>query len=191
MFTLTSLFLFDHLQIALIHGPNISGSYADFSLQHCILLLSPVPSTTGCCFCFGSITSFFLELFLHWSPVAYGAPTDLGSSSFIVLSFCYFILFMGFSSQEYWSGLPFPSPVDQVLSDLSNMICPSWVAPHPRVWLSFTELDKAVVHVIRLASWVPDELWMEVRDIVQKTGSKNIPKEKKCKTAKWMSEEAL
>ena len=38
---------------------------------------------------------------------------------------------------------------------------------------------------------VPDELWMEVRDIVQETGSKTIPKEKKCKTAKWLSEVAL
>ena len=38
---------------------------------------------------------------------------------------------------------------------------------------------------------VPDELWMEVRDIVQDTGIKNIPMEKKCKKAKWLSEEAL
>ena len=38
---------------------------------------------------------------------------------------------------------------------------------------------------------VPDELWMEVRDIVQETGSKTIPKKKKCKKAKWLSEEAL
>ena len=38
---------------------------------------------------------------------------------------------------------------------------------------------------------VPDELWMEVPDIVQQTGSKTIPKKKKCKTAKWLSEEAL
>ena len=44
------------------------------SLQHWTLLLSPAPSTTGCCFCFSSIPSFFLELFLHWSPVAYWAP---------------------------------------------------------------------------------------------------------------------
>ena len=80
------------------------------SLQHQTLLLSPVTSTTGCCFYFGSIPSFFLELFLHWSPVAYLAPTDLGSSSFSVLSFCLFILFIGFSRKEYWSGLPFPSP---------------------------------------------------------------------------------
>ena len=60
----------------------------------------PVPSTTGC-FCFHSIPSFFLELFFHWSPVAYWAHTDLGSSSFSVLSFCLFILLMGFSRQEY------------------------------------------------------------------------------------------
>ena len=38
---------------------------------------------------------------------------------------------------------------------------------------------------------VPDELWMEVRDIVQKTRIKTIPKKKKCKKAKWLSEEAL
>ena len=38
---------------------------------------------------------------------------------------------------------------------------------------------------------VPDELWTEVRDIVQKTGIKTIPKKKKCKKAKWLSEELL
>ena len=38
---------------------------------------------------------------------------------------------------------------------------------------------------------VPDELWMEVRDIVQGTVIKIIPMEKNCKTAKWLSEEAL
>ena len=38
---------------------------------------------------------------------------------------------------------------------------------------------------------VPDELWTEFCDIVQETGIKNIPKEKKCKKAKWLSEEAL
>ena len=38
---------------------------------------------------------------------------------------------------------------------------------------------------------VSDELWTEVRDIVQETGIKTIPMEKKCKKAKWLSEEAL
>ena len=92
------------------------------SSQHQTLLLSPVTSTTGCCFCFSSIPSFFLELFLHWSLVAYSAPTNLGSSSFSVLSFCLFILFMRFSRQEYWSGLPFPSPEDHILSELSKVV---------------------------------------------------------------------
>ena len=38
---------------------------------------------------------------------------------------------------------------------------------------------------------VPDELWTEVHEVVQKTGIKTIPKKKKCKKAKWLSEEAL
>ena len=38
---------------------------------------------------------------------------------------------------------------------------------------------------------MPDELWTEVRDIVQETGIKSIPKKKKCKKAKWLSGEAL
>ena len=38
---------------------------------------------------------------------------------------------------------------------------------------------------------MPDELWMEVCDIVQETGIKTIPKKKKCKKEKWLSEEAL
>ena len=42
------------------------------SLQHWTLRPSPVISTTGCCFPFGSVSSFFLELFLYSSPVAYG-----------------------------------------------------------------------------------------------------------------------
>ena len=55
----------------------------------------------------------------NWSDLAavaaaaYWAPTDLWSSSFSILSFCLFILFMGFSRQEHWSGLPFPSPMHE------------------------------------------------------------------------------
>ena len=47
----------------------------------------------------------------------------------------------------------------------------------------FKELD--------LIDRVPDELWTEVYDIVQETGNKTIHKKKKCKKAKWLSEEAL
>ena len=125
------------------------------SLQHRTLLPSPVTSTPGCCFCFGSIPSFFLELFLHWSPVAYWAPTDLGSSSFSVLTFCLFILFMGFLRQEHWSGLPVPSPVDHILSGPSTMTHPTWVALCT-VAHGFIGLDKAVVHAISLVSF----LWL-------------------------------
>ena len=130
-----------------------------WSLQHQALLLSPITSKTECCFCSGSVTSFFLELLLHWSPVAYWAPSDLGSSSFRALSFCFFILFMGFSRQEYWSGLPYPSPMDHVWSELSTMIRPSWVSLHEMAH-SFTELEKAVVHVVRLVSFL--WLWLSV-----------------------------
>ena len=93
------------------------------------------------------------------SPVAYWAPTNLGCSSLSVLSFCLFIWFMGFSRQKYWSGLPFLSPVDRILSELSTMICPSWVALRGMAH-SFTELDKAVVHVIRVVSFL--WLWFSV-----------------------------
>ena len=113
------------------------------SLQHQTLFLSPVTPTTGYCFCFGSMPSFFLELFLHWSPEAYGAPTDLGSSSFSILSFCLFLMFMGFSRQEYWS-------VCHSLLQWTTFFqtSPPWPAclelPHT-AWLSLIELDKAVV----------------------------------------------
>ena len=123
------------------------------SLQHRTLLLSPVTFTAGYCFCFDSIPSIFLELFLHWFPVAYWAPTDLGFS-FSILSFCLFILFMGLSRQEYWSGLSFPFPMYHILSDLCTMTRLSWVAPW--AWLSFLELDKAVVLV-----WVDQLVFCE------------------------------
>ena len=44
---------------------------------------------------------------------------------------------------------------------------------------------------IDLIDRVPDEIWMDIHDIVQETGIKTIPMEKKCKEAKWLSEEAL
>ena len=51
---------------------NIPGSYAILFVQHQTLLLSPVPSATGCCFCLGSISSFFLEFYTTPS----GVPRD-------------------------------------------------------------------------------------------------------------------
>ena len=130
------------------------------SLQHQTLLLSPVPSTTGYCFCFGSIPSFFLQLFLHWSPVTYWTPTNLRSSSFSVLSFCLFILFMGFSWQECWSALPFPSPVDHILSGLSTMTPPSWVAPFSMAYFHWVGQGYGLCDQIGQFSVIMVSVWL-------------------------------
>ena len=54
-----------------------------------------------------------------------------------------------------------------------------------------TQWKREIFKGLDLIDRVPDELWMEVFDIVQETGIKTIPMEKKCKKAKWLSEEAL
>ena len=142
--------LFNHFQFTLIHEPNIPGSYAILLFIASNLASITVLFTTGCCFGFGSIPLFFLELFLHWSPVTFWAPTNLGSSSFSVLSFCLFIL--------SWGSLGKNTEV--VCHSLLQwttfcQTSPPWPGhlgwPHT-AWLSFIELYKAVVHVIRLAS---------------------------------------
>ena len=93
--TLPSLWPSSHIRTRLLERPSVSqfsctvvsNSLWPHGLQHARLpCLSPTP------FFFGSVSSFFLELFLHCYPVAYWAPTDLGSSSFSFLSFCLFIL---------------------------------------------------------------------------------------------------
>ena len=99
------------------------------SLQQWTLLSSQDAIIAVHYFCFDSASSFLLELFLCSSSVAYWVPTNLGSSSFSVISFCLFILFMGFSRPKCWSGLPSPSPLDHILSDLPTMTCLSWVGP--------------------------------------------------------------
>ena len=63
------------------------------------------------------------------------------------------MLLIGFLRQEYWSGLPFPPPVDHVLTELSTMTHPSWEALHGMAY-SFTELGKVAVHVISLVSFL-------------------------------------
>ena len=79
------------------------------SLQHWTLFPSPVTSTTGYWFCFGSVPSIFLELFLHSSPVACWALTDLGRSSFSVLSFLPFHTVHGVLKARIpkWFAIPF------------------------------------------------------------------------------------
>ena len=60
-------------------------------------------------------------------------------------------------------------------------------AVFPPCYLKVTNRFKGLDMIDR----VPEELWMEVRDIVQEIGIKTIPKNRKCKKAKWLSEEAL
>ena len=56
----------------------------------------------------------------------------------------------------------------------------------------YHKAQRSQVHIpIQLIDRVPEELWTEVHDIVQETGIKTILKKKKCKKAKWLSEEAL
>ena len=87
-------------QFALIHGPNIPGSYAVwlFTMLFTASNFTSITSHTHnwVLFLLWFISSFFLELFLCWSPVAYWAPANLRSSSFRVI--------------------PFPSPMDHILA---------------------------------------------------------------------------
>ena len=110
------------------------------SLQHRTLLLSPVTSTVGIVF------ALALSLHSFWS---YFSTSILGiyqSCEFIFQCpiFLPFHTVHGFSRQEYWSGLPFSSPVDHILSELSTVTHLSWVALQGMAH-SFIELDKAVV----------------------------------------------
>ena len=120
------------------------------------------------CFSLGLASALLLGLYPCSSPAVCCASTDLGRLFcvisfcvhacmsylfFCVIAFCLFIVFVGFSRQEYWSGLPFPSPVEHVLSELSTVTCLSGVAV-PVIAHSFIELDKAVIHLISLVSFL-------------------------------------
>ena len=62
---------------------------------------------------------------------------------------------------------------------------------YPLTWVSLTMEMRNRFKGLDLIDRVPDELWNEVRDIVQETGIKTIPMEKKCTKAKWLPGEAL
>ena len=141
--------LFDHFQFTLIHGPNILDSYA-------VLLFT----TSDFTFITSQIHNwvfFFLSLCLF---ILSGGISPLISSSllrtyqpgefiFQCPVFLRFHTFRGVLKAGILKWLPFPSPEDHILSDLSTITCPSWVALHSMAH-SFTESDEAVVHVISL-----------------------------------------
>ena len=124
------------------------------SLQNCTLLPSAVTSTTGRCFHFGSASPFFLELFLHSSPVAYWAPTDLSNSSFSVTSFAF--SYCSWGSQDKNTEVVCHSLLQWIMFCLN---CPLWPVrlrwPYT-AWLIASLLYKVVVHVISLVSF----LWL-------------------------------
>ena len=145
------------------------------SLQHQSLFLSPITSTTGCYFCFSSISSFFLELFLNSCSIAYWVTTVLGRQAFSVLSLCVFILFMGFSKQEYSSGLPFPFLVDHIfrtlLHDMSVLGGLKWHGSEFH-WVRqgcgpFDQFDKFSVTVVFILSTLS---WRRIRDLLKLPG---------------------
>ena len=115
-------------------GLTIQGPMLYCSLQHWVSLLLWDTSTTACHFCFGPTASSFqylLVIALYSSPVAHLIPYNLGGGSYSgVTPFCLFMLFMGFSQQEYRRCLPFPPPVDHVLSELSSMTHLFWMVLH-------------------------------------------------------------
>ena len=128
----------------------ISGSYAICSFQHRALLLSPVTYTAGCCFHFGFVCSLFLELFLHFSPVAYWAPTDLVNSSLSIISF-YVVHGVLKGRILKWLAIPFSSGPHFVKTLHHD---PSVLDGLHSMAHSFIELIKAVIHVLSLVSFL-------------------------------------
>ena len=122
------------------------------SLQHWSFITRHIHNWTSfllwanCFILYGAISNW-LPLF----PSNILDPFDLWGLSSGAIIFCLFVLFMGFSWQESWSRLPFPPPVNHVLSELFTVTCPSWVALHGMAH-SFIELcncfchHKAVIH---------------------------------------------
>ena len=146
MFTLSG-----HFQSTLIHVPSISESYSILFFTTLNFTFNTRHIHNWVLFFFDSISSFFLELFLYFSPVAYWAHTDLGSSSFSVMPFhiIHGVLktrILKLFAFRFFSGLHF---VITLCHDLS------WVALHG-IAHSFIELDTAVVHVISLVNF----LWL-------------------------------
>ena len=122
------------------------------SLQHQTLLPSPVTSTTGWWCCFVSILSFFLELFLHWSPVAYWEPTNLGVH--LSVSYLFAFSYCSWGSQGKNTEVVCHSLLQWIVFCQNSPPWPLLLGWLYMAWLSFIELDKNVVHVFRLVSFL-------------------------------------
>ena len=162
-----TLAIYCHFQFTLFHGHNIPESYAIlFFIASDFTCITNINQQLGVAFALAPSLHSFWSYFSLFSSSILGSswPEEFIFQCPISLPFhtvhgwkvwriprC--------SRQEYWSGLPFPSPVDHILSEPSTMTCPSWVALHGMAH-SFIELDKVMAHVIRLVSFLC--LWFSV-----------------------------
>ena len=136
--------MLDQVQFTLIHGPNIPSSYAIlfFAASDFAFITRHIHNWASfllwsICFILSG-TTCKLPLLFPSSILDTFWPRGL---IFWFSSFCLFILFMGFSRKEYWIGLPFPPPVDHVLSELFTMTYQSLVTLHSMTH-SFIEFYK-------------------------------------------------
>ena len=124
-----SMFTFAISSLTPSNLPWSMGETFQVPMRYCFFIASDFiftmdTSTIECHFCYGPVTSFFLELLAPLSPVAYWTLCNPGRvGGWWLMSLCLFILVLGFLGQEYWSGLPLPPPVDHILSELFTMTC--------------------------------------------------------------------
>ena len=108
------------MQFTMIHGPYIPGCYA-------VLFFTGSGFTFTTRYIHNWVSFPFWPILLHSEAISLlfiSSILDLltwGSSS-SVITFCLFMLFMGFLKQEYWSGFPFPSPGNKILQYFLNQI---------------------------------------------------------------------
>ena len=110
-------------------------------MQHRTLLPSPITVTTGCCFCFGFISSFFLELFLHWSPVAYlGSQITADGDCSHEIKRCLLLgrkVMTSLDSILKSRDITFPTEVHLVKAMVFPVVmygCKSWTIKKPEQW---------------------------------------------------------
>ena len=144
-FIVSCHFLLDHIQFTLVHGPTIPGPYAILLFALAFTFITRhIHKWAAFLLCPSHLVlSGLLVAVLLSSPVAYEIPSDRGDSSFGFISFRLFIQFLIFTRQVYWGGLPFPLPVDHVLSELStmrleyaaaNQSMPTIIGNHQTLW---------------------------------------------------------
>ena len=125
------------------------------SLQHWTLSPLPLTSTTGYCSCFGSVPSFFLELFLHCSPGSYWHLLTWGVH--LSVSYIFAFSYCSWDSQGKHDEMVCHSLLQWIRFCQNS---PPWPIHHgwpiQGMAHSFIELDKAVVHVVSLISF----LWL-------------------------------